>query len=109
MIKKLNCLFSRFSLISLFSDYFLERIIELYSKKNFIFIDCCYSDSFINLLNISEKLQQFFPQANQETDENSNIRLQALFRILSDWQNFQHMDLYDIFQQLHAFFYKFVM
>ena len=90
----------KFSTSSIYYDYFLERIIELNSKKNYIFIDCCYSGSFLKLINISEKLQQFFPQANQESDENYNIRLQALFRILSNWEKFEKMQLNDIFEEL---------
>ena len=43
-------------------------------------------------------MQQFFPQVDQESDENYKIRLQALFRLLSNWKNFQTMQLTDFFQ-----------
>ena len=90
----------KFSLVSLCYDFFLERIIELNTKKNYIFIDCCHSGSFVKLLMISEKLQNFFPQIDQESDENYNIRLQALFKLLNKWKIFKSKELDDIFQEI---------
>ena len=87
---------NEFSNSFLIYQYFLERIIELNSKKNYIFIDCCFSRSFIGAVNASVELIKIFPQVSGENSECYNIRLQALAQILIDFKHFQDLQYNEI-------------
>ena len=89
---------NEFSNSFLIYQYFLERIIELNSKKNYIFIDCCFSGSFIGAVNASVELIKIFPQVTGENSECYNIRLQALAKILIDFKHFQDLQYNEIIE-----------
>ena len=91
---------NEFSLELLEYQYFVERIIELNSKKNYFFIDCCYSGSFIKILNTSVQLIEIFPKTKEESDKMYNIRLQALAKILSQWEDFGTLTVDEIITKI---------
>ena len=91
---------NQFSTVYYEYQYFLERIIELNSKKNYIFIDCCYSGYFMTAINASVELIKIFPQIEGETNENYSIRLQALAKILSLTDKVQDFSNDNIFNEV---------